>query len=407
MNILLLTTVKKSNQNMLDSIIKEFVSSGDNVYVVCPSENKLELTNKFITIDEVKYLFVDDVETFGKVNIIKKVINFLFVDSKYKRTLKKAGEGYGFDLVLYSTPPITLVNTIKWIKSISGACTYLMLKDIFPQNAVDLGMIKKRGLWWFVWKYFRKKEKKLYIVSDFIGCMSPANCKYILENNELNEDKVSLCYNSCKLKPITPVSKEFLRKKYGLPADKLIFLYGGNLGKPQGLDFFVKVLESNQNRGDIFFLICGGGNDEKTLKMFIKNNSPSNVKLMSEIPKNDFEDLCRVCDVGMVFLDYRFTIPNFPSRILSYMRNSMPIVACTDVNTDVGTTIVNGGFGWWCESTDETVFTELIDKVIKEDLTQKGINSRKYLEENYSADKCCETILNNLYGCSQDVKVII
>ena len=74
---------------------------------------------------------------------------------------------------------------------------YLLLKDIFPQNAVDLGMFSKGGL---LYRMFRKKEERLYQLSDYIGCMSPANVDYILRHNrEVDIHRVEVCPNSIEL----------------------------------------------------------------------------------------------------------------------------------------------------------------------------------------------------------------
>ena len=74
------------------------------------------------------------------------------------------------------------------------AISYLQLKDIFPQNAVDMGMFGEKGV--FNW-YFRNKEKALYKASDFIGCMSPANVKFVLEHNpEIDAKRVEVAPNS-------------------------------------------------------------------------------------------------------------------------------------------------------------------------------------------------------------------
>lgn len=88
-----------------------------------------------------------------------------------------------FDLIIYSTPPITFQRAVEYVKERDNAQTYLLLKDIFPQNAVDIGILSKNGWKGLIYKYFRKKEKKLYGISDRIGCMSEANCKYILSHN--------------------------------------------------------------------------------------------------------------------------------------------------------------------------------------------------------------------------------
>ena len=189
-----------------------------------------------------------------------------------------------------------------------------------------------------------------------------------------------------------------IREKYGIPKDKIVFLYGGNLGKPQGLSYFVDVMKSNKNTEDRFFLICGGGNDQKTIQNFIEQEKPDNVKFMSMISPDDFDDLSRACDVGLVFLDHRFTIPNFPSRMLSIMLNEKPILAATDSNTDVGEVIADGDMGWWCESTDIEPFNRFLDEICANPglAEEKGKNARKYYETHYTSKIAYQQILKGL-----------
>ena len=93
------------------------------------------------------------------------------------------------------------------------------------------------------------------------------------------------------------------------------------------------------------------------------------------------------CDAGLVFLDHRFTIPNFPSRILSYMQAGLPIIAATDKSTDVGKVIIDGGFGWWCESNDVDKFVELVRYALTEDLESVGEKGLQYLRTEYEQKK--------------------
>ena len=85
---------------------------------------------------------------------------------------------------------------------------------------------------------------------------------------------------------------------------------------------------------------------------------------MRRLPKEDYDRMIGSCDVGLLFLDYRFTIPNFPSRMLSYMSAKLPVLACTDRNTDVGKVITDGKFGWWCESGNVEVFYRMIKNIV-------------------------------------------
>lgn len=108
------------------------------------------------------------------------------------------------------------------------------------------------------------------------------------------------------------------------------------------------------------FLVVGNGTEYGLLEDYATKAKQANFKLMKNLPKDDYDTLVGACDVGMIFLDHRcFTIPNFPSRLLSYMQAKLPVLAVTDSNTDIGKVIVDGGFGWWCESNDEESFYQI------------------------------------------------
>lgn len=94
-------------------------------------------------------------------------------------------------------------------------------------------------------------------------------------------------------------------------------------------------------------------------------------------------------------MDYRFTIPNFPSRLLSYMQAGLPVLACTDPNTDIGNVITEGKFGWFCESNSVKDFDKNVKDACNSDLESMGENSFKYLEQNYSVEKGYEIIIGN------------
>ncbi|WP_237718781.1 glycosyltransferase family 4 protein [Alkalibacillus haloalkaliphilus] len=333
-----------------------------------------------------------------KTNLIEKGISTLTIESKFLKAVKRKLSHVKFDLVLYSTPPITFEKIIKYVKKRDQAKSYLLLKDIFPQNAVDLGMFsKKNPIYW----YFRAKEKKLYKTSDYIGCMSQANVDYVYNNNSYLQAKsteIEVCPNSIELKSvnINQKKKVEIRKKYGIPTDKTIFLYGGNLGKPQGIDFLIKCLRQNEKSEGAFFVVVGSGTEFDKLKLFFGNEKPRNSLLLSYLPKDDYEVLANSCDVGLVFLDKRFTIPNFPSRILSYMNVSVPILAATDPNTDLGDVISKGRFGFWCESDNVEKFSEHVERLCDQSLRkQLGINSKKYLVENYTTEHTYNIIMQH------------
>ena len=334
-----------------------------------------------------------------KTNVIEKGISTLLIEYQITSAIRHYFAKEKFDLVLYATPPITLVDPIRYVKKRDGARTYLMLKDIFPQNAIDLEMMSTTGIKGLLYKYFRAKEKDLYAVSDKIGCMSRANVDYVLKHNpEIPKEKVEICPNSVEIvdQRITEEERAELRKKYDLPLDKTIFVYGGNLGKPQGIPFLIDCLRAEKGNEKAYFLIVGDGTEYGTLQNFVETEKPTNVKLMQAIPKEDYDRLVAACDVGMIFLDHRFTIPNFPSRLLSYMQAGLPVLACTDPNTDIERVITKGGFGWWCESDNVEAFTKIVISAVNTDTTEQKKNAEKDMVDHYSVETAYERIIESV-----------
>lgn len=287
------------------------------------------------------------------------------------------------------------MSVIEYVKKRDHAKTYLLLKDIFPQNAVDLGMMTTTGPKAVLYHYFRHKEKKLYAISDRIGCMSTANVDYVIKHNpEVDLQKVEVCPNSMEVidMSVDDETRVRIREKYGIPLDKKVFVYGGNLGKPQGIPFVIECLKACKDIEDAFFLIIGSGTEYGLLEQYVKECHQTNLKLMKSLPKHEYDTMVGACDVGLIFLDHRFTIPNFPSRLLNYMAAKLPILACTDPNTDIGKTIVEGGFGWWCESESVEAFGELIAEITKTNIKDFGEKGFQYLQDNYTVERGYEII---------------
>ena len=377
-------------------ILHKLNDNGHNVYSISSNQRR---NGKATTYKYENGIHALRVKTgnITQCGMIEKGISTIMIKYQYISAIKKYFADIKFDLILYATPPITLADVVKYVKRRDNAKAYLMLKDIFPQNAVDLGMMTKYGFKGLIYKAFRYEEKKLYTVSDKIGAMSQANVDYILsENQELDKSQVEIfpnCIDPIDLRVEDNIRSK-IRNKYHIPLDKVVFVYGGNLGKPQGIPFIIETLKAIRDMKNIFFLIVGDGTEYGKLEKFISSANLSNVSLMKKIPKNDYDRLVAACDVGLIYLDYRFKIPNFPSRLLSYMQAGLPVLAATDPNTDIGKTIVDGEFGWWCESNDISTFKECLNKAAYSDRKQMGINGYNYLLKNYDISVGYNKLIN-------------
>ena len=354
-------------------LMRKFRDEGHDVYIIHPNERRTGKPTKVETDGRIHCLGVRTLNV-TKTNVIEKGIGQLLLESLFKRALKTHFGNVKFDIILYSTPPITFNNVIKYAKKVSGgkAMTYLLLKDIFPQNAVDMGMLSKTGVKGVLYKMFRRKEEELYRISDYIGCMSPANVRYVLRHNpNVSEDKVEIAPNSVDLTPDEPITEEensAILTKYGLPTDKPIFV------------------------------VVGSGTYYQCLAEWYNERKPKAVAIMKGLPKADYDKLVRACQVGLIFLDYRFTIPNYPSRLLSYLENKMPVIACTDPNCDAGAIAEENGFGMYAPSNDVKAFTAAVDHMLSADIKAMGSKGYDFMKANYLVEHTYNAVMKHLVG---------
>lgn len=390
------------SHGIYSDLMRKFRNEGHEVYIVSPRERRTGENTRLYEANGVHILGVRTLNL-QKTNVIEKGIGQVLVETQFKQAIKRHLGGVRFDLILYSTPPITFPKVIQYLKKANPqAKTYLLLKDIFPQNAVDLGMMSTAGVKGILYRFFRKKEKKLYALSDHIGCMSPANVQYVLKHNpEVAPERVEVAPNSYEVQKTVTLTDEqriAIRTKYHLPTDRPIFIYGGNLGKPQGIPFLTKCLNADADREDCHFVVVGNGTEYGKMEAWYKTRQPRSVSVFQHLPSEDYNQLVRACDVGLIFLDYCFTIPNYPSRLLPYLMEKKPIIAATDPNCDTGSIAEQNGYGYWCPSNDVNAFTQCVDKMLASDLSQMGENGYQFYLNNYTVEHTYNAIMKH-FNC--------
>jgi len=378
----------RKNSNLYTDLVEEFDNNGHNVYVTTLLEKK---NNKNTFIEKINGITITRVKCgdMFNVNLVRKGITTISLPNKFKLAINKYFNNVKFDLVIYPTPPITFAPVVKYIKKRDKCKSYLILRDIFPQNARDLGLMNNNLLF----NYFRKKEQQLYDLSDYIGCMSQRNIKYVLEHNNIDEGKLEILYNWKKIDYDTKNDAVDYKKKYGLE-NKFVAIFGGNIGLPQELEFLLELTKEYKNRDDIVFLIFGEGTEKGKIINIIKDEKLSNVVIKDNMRRDDYQNLIKQCDIGLINLNRNFTIPNMPSKIIGYFEAGIPILASTDKNTDLRGFLQETNTGLWSETGDlegyKSNFKKLLnDEKLREEL---GKNGRKFLEENLSVEKTYQII---------------
>lgn len=276
------------DSNLYSDLAEEFRNNGHQVYVATLLEKKHNQKTYLEKVKNLNILRVRAGNWFNTNSLLVKGITTLTIANYFKKDIKKYFNKIKFDLVIYPTPPITFAPVVKYLKQRYKCKTYLILRDIFPQNVRDLGLLNNP----FLYNYFRLKEKKLYNISDYIGCMSKGNIKYVLDHNDIDKNKLEILYNWGKVFYNSEVIAVDYKKKYGLE-NKFVAVFGGNIGLPQELEFILELAKEYKNRSDIIFYIIGKGAQKEKIVNLINYHKLSNVIIKDYIPRNEYRNLAK------------------------------------------------------------------------------------------------------------------
>ena len=403
MNILYIASIfptPKEGENLYTDLASELVENGHRVTVIV-SEEKRKIDDTKICMERNFNVIRVRTGNLYEIGSVEKAISFITLQSKMKNAINKYLSDEKFDMIVFMSPPVTMYSVVNFAMKKYNCFSYLMQKDIFPQNAVDLKIITKcNPAYW----YFRHKEKELYKISTVIGCMSEKNKEYLLKHNKyLDCAKLQIFPNTTKLNREEEYIDDVMqiKRRYGIQENRVIITYGGNFGKPQGIDFLIQILGVYKDNENVEFLLVGKGTEKEKLYRYIKEKNIENVKLINFLNSEEFSKILKISDIGLVLLDYRFTIPNIPSKTLTYFKNRVPIMAATDNNTDFKQMLEDSGAGLWCESNDVYSFKEKLDFLIANKKVRKemGENGRLFLEKNLTTEvsvKILENTFRNL-----------
>ena len=324
--------------------------------------------------------------------------------SKYVRTInevrlsqvlwsrgKRYFRGNRCDLVICYSPSIFFGPLVKRLKELYQCGSYLIMRDIFPQWALDMGLLKP-GM---VFNYFKRKELENYDAADIIGIQSPGNFHYYRENGLDKKYRVEVLYNWVTLSERDVEFKNY-RKQLSLDG-KVVFFYGGNVGVAQDMDNIVRLAERLVDEPRAFFLIVGDGSEVERLRGLIAEKGLKNIVLLDAVDQFEYLAMLSEFDVGLITLDHKLKTHNFPGKMLGYMSNSMPTLASVNPDNDLTVLFDTIKAGFVCINGEDDKLTEYALLLVQDPELRKelGRNSRRLLETTFSVEQAASQILSH------------
>lgn len=378
-----------SSATLIHDLAIEFHRLGHEPIVVAPDENILQ-DHQVSYENGIKILRVRT----GKIKsatIYVRTIN----EMRLSRVIWKKGKHFfeenPCDLIIYYSPSIFFSALVKKLKKKFACSSYLVLGDIFPEWAVETGVLRKG----FIYRYFKYKEWQNYEAADIIRVQSPANLLYFKENGLDKKHHLEVLYNWTSVTE-GPPSLTTYRVRLGLQ-NKVVFFYGGNIGIAQDVDNILRLADNLRNEPTAYFLLVGGGTEVSRLKAIIEMKGLINIAIHDPVDHQEYMSMLSEFDVGLISLDRRLRSQNFPGKMMSYMYHAKPILASINSGNDLKEMLEDNKAGLVCINGEDDIFVSYARRLMADDnlRRQLGLNARALLEDTFSVSKAASQILSH------------
>lgn len=349
----------------------------------------------------------------GNIPFYKKGIRIMEMSKKYIAAYNKYIADEKFDIILMATPPSSLYDVVKLAKKRSGAKFYLILRDIHPE-CLDRKKIPERfakrtdvydeckrpyGVNYFVEKLLFYQSQSLYKLADWVGCMSPGNQRYFKTIAPyIDDDRIVLLPNWYKGREYSGCKSDKLLEKYNLKG-KFIAIFGGTIGEAQAVWNIATLAKHNLEKKDVVFLIVGRGTKKGVLEDIAKKDNLTNIRFLNYLPREDYEQILELADLGLISIDEKYKVPTCPSKIIGYMALAKPVLAMFNEGSDYGEYYIDQtGCGLYSVDLNHKKMFENFDWFYShpKERVLMGMAGYNYYKTHLTVEAVCNTLNNQI-----------
>jgi glycosyltransferase involved in cell wall biosynthesis len=317
-----------------------------------------------IAVLRLKAPVTKDVSYFKRA-IGEYLLSFFMFENLKKSPLKDMS----WDALVWYSPTIFFGSLVKKIKAESGCNSYLILRDIFPEWAVDMGLLSRS----FIYRYFKRVESFQYMQADTIGVQTASNLDYFQSkqkkfsgemqvlNNWLSDAKPGHCRIQINDTPLS---------------GRKIFIYTGNIGIAQGMDILIDLANELRTDNNAGFIFVGRGTAVEKIKQKAKDYGLQNTLFFDEINPDEIPGLLAQCHVGLVALDPRHRNDNIPGKFLAYMQAGLPVLANINAGNDLERIINENGVGKVVNDNSLEKLTQFAKELMTDENSDSAVSER-------------------------------
>ena len=368
--------MKTSGAVQIRDLVNELCRQGHDVTILLPDASldkpwSLEQQDN-LTILRLRAMATKDVSYIRRAVAEHLMSCFMYRNFRKSPLRDKRWEG-----ILWYSPSIFFGALVAKLKAASGCRSYLVLRDIFPEWAVDMGLLG-RGM---IYRYFKRKENYQYRQADVIGVQTPSVLEYFSSGYADLPVRVEVLNNW--LAPATNQPCSIVLAETPL-AGRRIFVYTGNIGIAQGMDILFRLAERYRDDRQVGFLFVGRGTAVARLRKLAAELSLDNVLFCDEIPPEEINGLLQQCQVGLISLDPRHRHDNIPGKFLAYMQAGLPVLAAINSGNDLEKLIIAHRVGQVVTDNKLDSLKRSADAMLAQSATDTGVAERcRQLSDKY------------------------
>lgn len=388
-------------QSRISELAKKLKERGHEVIVLCAFPNypsgiiPKEYKNKFLIRQNINGITVYRTFIYAAPNkgFLKRLITHIsFAVSSFFAFAKVKNE-IRADISIVESPPLFMAFTAMAMKAVFGVPYIFNVADVWPDSAVELGMLKNK----FLIGCAAFLEKAAYRFSSGVACVTRGIVDNIRSKN-IEFNKVHFLPNGvdCGFFSHEKHSrgeydsqiKEF-REKFGIN-NKFTVLYSGTIGISQNLSFLIDIAAKASSMENIHFLIVGDGAERGALEEKAAKAGLKNITFERLIPKSMMPALIAAADACIVsLLDIAVFRGALPSKMYEYMAMKKPILMfaageCVEL-------LESARAGLASAPNDLNAALKNLETLAadKELAGRMGDNAFKFVSENFSRDVIC------------------
>ena len=375
----------RNGAKMMHELCIELVYRKHKVTVITPQS--YSKNNEILNIDGVQIRRFPSGQI-KNVSKLKRAFNESMLPWRAWNHHKEFFRSSPHDLIVFYSPCIFWGPLIHRLRKLWKAPAFLVLRDFFPQWAIDIGMLRERAI---TTRYLRACEAATYAQSDVIGIQSQNNLN-IFRDAHPNGPQLELLYNWAEDRPGRRQFSSF-RTRLNL-TDKVIFFYGGAITEQQDIPNLLRLAEFLHKESEAHFLIIGEGYDLPNVRAIVKQRQLTNVTIHAPVDQETFRSLLAEVDVGLFSLARSHSTHNFPGKVLGYLVQGLPVLGSVNPGNDLEDVINKAGAGFVAINGED------------EKLAQAALLLLKDVNARYAAGKAARTLLSSKFSVASAATII-